>query len=1152
MSRFVDLQPIIDGIFRQRGDEVVAGETVSEIGNKKKASKLRLIILSRSLGGSGGATLTIVSVEANHQRVKLKSAFAVDRLVEVSNEGSFDATFNFGASGLLSVSFESHIQREMFVAAARRLQTTPSSAGARGGYSDGRLGTIRGVLTEAVGAEAEADAAARVRKLRQDKRRVFTTEEEQHLLKHMGNDGAGFDDIKQFQEALLRQQKNSELKSLDLLTTSEGAWQEAQRQVQDLMQDVEEVERRIEEYSTHLLSKKSVIQQVEHDNNTLQRRQQNLESLYIMMSDLRDQLRLAPATVSLLTRLRSVPEEDLVAFFSEGSNALTLSVAMKHMQGVLHNPKLDSDFPINAVTERKAYFLDQRKMITQRSKAYILFTIESHEAIYFADKTRYSRDASLVWRLHVELSAKLMNISDIICALGHIDVEGFSSALRKYRSSMQKVYALEISRFFKTLKRQTKKVNTWRGPFLLGASETRKEALSMRVETAQAGETPRMATRGGYSATPALTPRLMQFDDDANTDACGGRGPSASNRGDGDHTRLTLEFPSVADLHMEGNVPSSAIELYESARTLRKLDVRAETSAVVTGIKSLAPTTSGGGYVRPDLAFAIALESAVLAVLHEEAILRSCFGLSDTAPATGPADDVKANGSNVWSSPLDAGATTEALLTATGRPAAAAVGALRDADADADRREMMQDSLLELFGGADANTLVRVLQGTSRATSAQHSRSNSQSRDIGLPPRPPPAGSGNSGSAFPHRRTWSGASSTGFGGGGGGGSSISGDDRESDFVDDGTARTALHRNFLIRSMRDLANFFVEKCDRIYCIPVLCMIRAYRRRGETAMLPSRSAFCQYMLEELETIMSGGMVQFVAEQTESIKRCRKRYIIKPTALLHCFAKLPALFLRFEAVHNGLAPNVCDRTEYSSIALSLVDQSFDALDLITNVKSTGDDTNEEHLKLRKLIEQKVNAVLDGVEADVNSLKWVFIQQYRHQSFFCAFYSTMPSDSFAVELLQEHYTSAKVKRDRYEELYLTRIILVGSFPVFGVFSLSAEDLSMIYSKEELRHHKALAPDAVAKVVNGLDKELRSGVRASAARMKKHFLRDVDLSGNEASFHRTLLQRTWQHFSILLLQKFDFLTDLLTWSAYKDLTITVARSDLADMLASC
>ncbi|KAK7198459.1 Exocyst complex component Sec3 [Novymonas esmeraldas] len=1154
MSRYAELRPTIDGVFRQRGEEVVAHETVSEISSKKKASTPRLLILSHFLGSSGGATLSIVTVDSSGQRVKLKSAFAVDRLVDISNEGNFDATFNFGASGLLSVSFESHIQREMFVAAARRLRAAPSaSSGARGGgvdgYADNRLGVIRGVLTEAVGAQAEADAAARVRKLRQDKRRVFTTEEEKHLLRHMGSDGAGFDDIKQFQEMLLRQQKNSELRSLDLLTTSETAWQEAQQQVQDLVQDVEEVEQRIEEYSTHLLSKKGVIQQVEHDNNTLQRRQQNLEALYVMMADLRDQLRLAPATVSLLSRLRGIPEDGLVAFFSEGSNAVTLSVAMKHMQGVLHNPKLDSDFPITAVAERKAFFLEQRKMITQRSRSYIMATIDDFEATYLADKTRYSRDASLVWRLHIELAHKLLNISDIISALDRIDVEGFSNALRKYRASMQKVYALEITRFFKCLKKQVKKVNTWRGPFLLGTSESRKEAMSMRMETAQAGETPRMFSRGGGGqATPALTPRMMRFDDDADYGpGAGGRGVPGAG-GNEDHTHLSIQFPSVADLSVEGSVPASSIELYQSSSTLRRLEARAETSSVVSGIKSLTPTsTSGGGYVRPDLAFAIALESAVLAVLHEEAILNLCFNLRSAAPEGG--------GGSGGSGGAAATASEAANGTGVGTPrSGSAAPALRDAETSANRVQLMLESLLELFGGVDADHLVRALQGTSRSTSAQHSRSNS--RDIGLPPRPPPAGyggsRGNGESSFPHRRTLSGTSSTGYGRD----NLASGDDAGADGdVDDEVSQgfhAALHRNFLVRAMRDLALFFVEKCDRIYCVPILCMLRAYRATAaEKTMLPAKSLFCQAMLREVERVMVGGLTQFVAEQTESIHRCRKRYVVRPTALLHCFSKLPALFLRFEAVHNALASNVCDRTEYASIALSLVDQSFDALDQITNVKAGGEGQSAEQLKLNQLIAQKVHSVMDGVEADVNSLKWVFVQQYRHQSFFCAFYSTMPSDGFAVELLQDHYASAKVKRDRFEELYLTRVLLVRGFPVFGVFALSAEDLSMIYSKEELRHHKALAVDAVRKVVDGLGKEMRAGVRASAARMKKHFLRDVDLSGNEASFHTTLLQRTWQHFTTLVLHKFDFLAELLTWSVYRDISLSVARSDVVEMLAA-
>ncbi|GET86221.1 hypothetical protein, conserved [Leishmania tarentolae] len=1136
MSRYKELQPTIDGVFRRRGEEVVAHETVSEISSKKKASAPRLLILSNFLDRSGGATLSIVTVDPSGQRVKIKSAFAVDRLVNISNEGSFDATFNFGASGVLSVSFESHIQREMFIAAARRIRAAPSSStGTREGHADHPLSTIRGVLTEAVGAQVEADAAARVRKLRLDKRRVFSSEEENHLLRHIGDNRVGFDDIKQFQELLLRQQKSSELRSLNLLTTSEASWQEAQQQVQDLLHDVEEVGQRIEEYSSHLLSKKSVLQQVEHDNNTLQQRQHNLEALYIMMSDLREQLRLAPATMALLSRLRTLPEDGLVAFFSEGSNAVTLSVAMKHMQGVLHNPKLDSDFPITAVAERKAFFLDQRKMITQRSKSYIMAIITSFEATYLADKSRYSRDALLVWRLHVDLAHKLLNISDIICALDRIDMEGFHTALRKYRTSMQKVYVLEITQFFKCLKKQVKKVNTWRGPFLLGTSASRKEAMSMRMETAQSGETPRMYSRGSQS-TPALTPRMMRFGEDSDYGA--GAGSRAASRlgSHEDRTHLSVQFPSVADLSMASSVPASAIELYQNANTLRRLDALAETSSVVSGMKSLNPaSTSGGGYVRPDLAFAIALESSVLAVIHEEVILSRCFNLFSDLAEQSVNDKDSAGPSNASANPQ----ADDPKSTGAGE----------------DRAQMKQESLLELFGGTDADHLVRTLQGSSRSASAQHSRSSSQ--NIGLPPRPPPAGYGGGSrgygeSSFPHRRTSSVASSSRYGSGSNSSDANGLDGSGPVDESSGASRIALHRNFLIRSMRDLALFFVEKCDRIYCIPILCMIRAYRTTAaDKAMLPSRSSFCQAMLAEVETVMVGGMMRFVAEQTDSIHRCRKRYVVHPTALLHCFSKMPALFMRLEAVHNALARNVCDRTEYASIALSLVDQSFDTLDQITNVKANGEGQSTEQLKLNKLIAQKVHTVLDGVEADAHSLKWVFVQQYRHQSFFCAFYSTIPSDSFAVELLQDHYTSAKEKRDRYEELYLTRVLLLRSFPVFSVFVLSAEDLSMIYSKEELRHHRALSVDAVRKVVGGLDKEMRSGVRASATRMKKHFLHDVDLNGNEVSFHTTLLQRTWQHFSTLLLHKFDFLEELLTWPVYHDIPTPVTRSDVVAMLAA-
>lgn len=1141
MSRYSDVQSVADALFLQRGEEVLARETVSELSTKKKASKPRLIVLSRTIGssGGGGATLSIVSIDEDGRHAKIKSAFAVDRMVDISNEGSFDATFNCGASGMLSVSFESHIQREMFVSATRRAQSSLSSGARQGGsgMADGGLGAIRGVLSEAVGAEVEADAAARVRKLRQDKRRVFTVEEELHLLRHMGNGGAGFDDIRQFQAVLLRQQKEAELRSIDLLTSSEACWKRAQQQVQDLIKDVEDVEQRIEEYSTNLLSKKNVIQQVEHENNTLQRKQQNLEQLYIMMSDLRDQLSLAPATVQLLERLRKEPETGLVNFFSDGNNALTLSVAMRHMQSVLHNPKLDADFPITAVSERKLFFVEQRRMITQRSKSYIVSIISTYEEKYLLDRSRYSRGASLVWKLHTDLSCKLLNISDIVCALARIDVEGFQNTLRRYRASMQKVYALEISRFLKSLRMQVRKVNTWKGPFLLGTSSSRSEAISTHMETTQAGETPRLF-RGPSVSTPGLTPRMMRGEDDFDgSRGPAGGGPLALNTSGDDHTRLSIEFPGVADLKVVGNIPASSVELYHDPNTLHRLDARAASSSVTNTLKSMAPTSTGGGYVRPDLAFAIALQSVVLAILYEESILLRCFGLTPADAKYGIVAETEVPEAKESPARSDAGTTPSSPRVVL----------------EEERGQMLQDSLLELFGGDDTTHLLQVFQGGPIAPKRSSSRASS--RDVGLPPRHPGRSSSTSGygrdgavsgvvSGFPHRRSGSNLSSL---------HSNSGGDSEDDksFSADGEeARSGYRGGYLARSMRQLASFFVEKCDRIYCIPVLCMIRAYAATSEqTTMLPAKSAFCQALLGDLEKIMAGGVMRFVAEQTESIQQCRKKFTVRPTGLLNCFAKMPPFFLRLEAIHNALADGVCDRTEYASIAVSLVDQSFDALDLVTNMKS-GEEKNETALKLNELISRKVSHILDGAPSDMGSLKWVFVQQYRHQSFFCAFYSTMPSNSFAVELLQDHYATAKVKRDRFEELYLTRVLLVRRFPSFGSFVLSAESLALVYSQEDLRHHRSLAPEAVKQVIKGLEKELGSGISASAQRMKKHFLRDVDLLGGEASFHKTLLQRTWQHFSTLLLQKFDFLTKLLSWPLYRDMSMPLSRADVTRMLA--
>ncbi|EPY22839.1 hypothetical protein STCU_08099 [Strigomonas culicis] len=838
MNRLGDAKPAVEAVFRQRLEDVVTGEIVTEMGGKQRVAKPRLLLLCRSMAtaASASATLNIVSVEEGGRKVKLKQTFVVERLVEVSHDGDFDATFNFGASGMLSVSFESHIQREMFIAAARRTQGALQS-----GRQQGMLpGTVRGVLTDTIGAAAEADAASRVRKLRREKQRVFSQEEEQHLMKYMN--ARSFDDVQRFQEVLLQWQKEAELSSLDALVKSSYLWGQVRGQVQDLVGEVEELEGRIEHYTTNLLSKKGVIQQIEHENNTLQRQQQNLDELYVILADLRDQLSLSPAATNLLTRLRAEPEASLVAFFAESQNAATLSAAMKQMHHVLHNKKLAAEFPIAAVAERKVYFLEQRRLIALRSHTYIYSVIGDLEAQYASDKSRFSHGSTLVWRLHDELSQKLRAVGDILLALPRIDMERYTRTQRRYCVSMQRIYTLEISRFLTCLRRNVRKTSRWRGPFLLGTGDTLEAALETRMETAQVGETPPL-WRGSPTASPPLTPRLFRFGDDTDSHGGGGRHSRSNSLSGGSSAgasakgRLSIECPSTAAF--------PGVDLYADPTVLQRIGAQGAVSAAQTGLRSLFGSDTGGN-LRPDLALALALQSVMVALLYEESLLGDCFGMRE---AGGPDSGEPA--------PFDYQEAERALEQS-----------LRDRDLAQPSfkpEEYLQESLMELFGGDKTGLIAPPTEKVEEV----------RGRNISLA-RPL--------DNFPHRS---------FGGGGGSFRNHSGQLGAADGSERPTAdpaQTAAHQhlrqNYLVAEMTDFAAYMMERCDRLYAIPALCMVRAYR--NPTAMpATARSVFCQSILAEMEKVLSAAMMRCIAEQTESIARC-KRQVRHPAhraaALLH----------------------------------------------------------------------------------------------------------------------------------------------------------------------------------------------------------------------------------------------------------------------------
>ncbi|CCW60254.1 unnamed protein product, partial [Phytomonas sp. EM1] len=1130
MNRLNDHKVVVEAFFQERLEEIEAGELVTVLGTKK-ASRPKLLILCRPLDTSGSLasrawTLNLVSIGKNN-RPKIKQAFAADRLADVAHNGNFDATFNFGASGMLSVSFGSQIQRDMFLATLKRFNEMKSRTARDGGRLNAREGVdlIHGVLSPAFGAEVDADAASRIRKLYQEKRRIFSTEEEQHLLKFLRE--GDFDDIKGFQEELFSSQKKAELAALDTLATSVASWDDMRNQVMNLIHDVESLEGCIEQFSSNLLSKKAVIEEIEHANNALRCRQLNLKKLQGIMTELRDQLSLKPAAQALLRRLQNEPNSNLIAFFSEEGNAEALSEAMKHMQQILHNPQLDSDYPIAAVSERKTYFLEQRRMVAQRSRSYIFSIIDGYEKLYLSDRQRFSGDDRLVWRLHIDLSQKLFRINDIIQALSRIDMEGFASTLRKYRTGMQKVYHVEIYKYFKGLRKQIKKVNPSSGPFLLGSSENKAGGLMMSTELGQAGGTPPM-WQGSCMPSPALTPRGLSIYDNVNSST---RAASeASNGGAQDHA-LYIEFPSLTVLN--------GMVLYPYCTIHRGSDTRTGLSCIIHCPHKL---------LRPDLTFAIALESTMACILHEEFILNNCFGITETSPCAGEtAPPVKVEPAKT---PVIHSSSSSFSAFESDMPMGDEVSKdeTRKSGKQQEDADLFIESLIEVFGTDMARVQMEPLTTPRGYTYfASDGRRSSVRSDLGLPPRYPatPATRSLNDSLIyrGHSREFDNATMQA--------------NRSVDTIHPILTPQITHRirsSFLVAELTNFTKFFAEKCDRIYSIVALCVIKAYYRNPSKLM--AKSTFCQCVLWDLEKIVTDAIMRFVAEQTESINVCRRRYAVRPTALLHCFSKMPALILRMEEIHNSLSDEVRDRTQYASIVTSLVDQSFDALDAVTALKSaasSGSNADQDSkLNLVELLEKKVHDVIERLNSDENrALKRNFIQQYRHHAFFCAFYVALPSGSYAAELLHEHYESSKVKRNFYRDLYLTRVLLIREFPHFGVFTVSAEDLSAVYSDEELRHHRMLTVDAVKKVLDKLEKEFRTGVRSSATRMKKHFLHDVISGGNEESFHRRLLQRTWQQFSKLILRKYDFFNSLLERPSYRGLTVTVARSEVVKLLSS-
>ncbi|CCD14332.1 unnamed protein product [Trypanosoma congolense IL3000] len=581
--------------------------------------------------------------------------------------------------------------------------------------------------------------------------------------------------------------------------------------------------------------------------------------------------------------------------------------------------------------------------------------------------------------------------------------------------------------------------------------------------------TPRLQTSSNHNDSWQFTPASTSL---------GARSFSCAGSSFSQRTDITNGGMLSVDLPV---AQQDSLRLYDPARA-RTPAAGHQRSASSGSILSLISSRKRG-HLDPDVALAMAFETVVCMVLHEEETLRLCFGLTE-------GDDQSNNGVD---------SEGELFLPTTDRTQ----GCVK-----VDRATLLRESLAELFGGEKVVIFSPGISGASLTEDPQ------------------------GGKSYPSTRRGSSCSTS---------VAVKGEE----YPDEDGSCSASSRSYLQRQLVDLLKYVGERCDRLYMLPVMVMIKAYRRSGSVV---ASSSFCQMIFQALEPVLASTVSRSVMEQTASIKTCTRRYLINPSGLLICFLKLPTFVQKLESMHDALPPALRSHKEYTSYVLTLVDQCFESLNCVTNLTKS-EASCEVKLSRLECLSRRGYRIFNGNGESTKSADHSFLQQYRHHAFFCSFYDSLHPMCNAVGLLRERYESSCALRDRYQELYLTRVVLVKEFPEFGPFALVAEDLAQVHTVDELRHHSTFSVDAMRNIVADMSQEVRNGIKRSSEKMKKHFLRDVARRKDEVSFNCMLLQQVWSSFTTLFLQKFDFLSAVAEWPIYTDLEVPITREEVVALL---
>eukprot|EP00742_Colponemidia_sp_Colp-10_P013843 GILJ01015671.1.p1 GENE.GILJ01015671.1~~GILJ01015671.1.p1 ORF type:complete len:784 (+),score=59.27 GILJ01015671.1:742-3093(+) len=772
-----------------------------------------------------------------------------------------------------------------------------------------------------------------------------------------------------------------------------------------------------------------------------------------------------------------------------------------------------------------------------------------------------------------------------------VDPEGYMFLLRQYRTFMQRVYEREFVGFFDALRKCVKRLGwqlrsknsgkrgesnekgveeTLRGPSLLGNSNNKLKRGDVFAHWTETNETAFPGSAGeGINTTPRKTgtnsPNIkgasplptMPFGYHGITDSpivysnleafheTGGnqtpRGRSESIAGsDASKKNFTVQLPELHKANVRLHRSDHAKQGVASAAKAFH-----QTSVLSKGVDKVRGS-DGGGFLRSDIAFGIALEAVIDIILYEEESLAHIFGLH--APyAGGP------------------GGSSEASVA--GNPPDRLVMPPHEISFH------LQSTLRELFSGS---TLVTPSKGLRKPLSIERGevdqitpKSEAARRKLRFATMPSTDWRNFREDKEHHTSIPADqdvdsddVSTEGVGTD----SDDSNDEKESTAAKSNQLRKKIliRRNVVKENLYRLTRKIVKSGDRIYVPAMLCMVEALlginaKTNSESVSKAQSSYFCVNMLCKIHKKLSSAFDRHLREQTRSIVHCGHKFIESPEALLTCFAHLPLLIARLDATHDALDQITCAHYQhYDTLLLTLVDHCFDILDQLSHVKAIGSSssTGVSLLTLPPLggFLKQLTKIKLGDDNGADSAKSIgttkevkrgFLMQLRHNASFCYTYNALNTSSHAKDLLASRYERCCSIRDRYEELYLSRTIFSEEMPNFSRFINMCTELVAAYTLTDLEHSKALSKEKMSEVLSTLDKEVINGIHSSSTRIKRHFTRDVSLDSPEEVFHRQLLKSVWAHYIAMVKNKILFLNELLQWETFRSLRSTLSAEAL-------